>query len=140
MVRVRGRRPEQKAGRIAFDAGLVNDGCYRRAGVNALSYESTAVPKVCAAAILRLLKGDQPNPSSMTNSVCYSPITHREASWAHRRIRSRPGSARHESRARFERRGAGMELRNFRADGRLGAEPLRRHLRLIARQRSRFRV
>ena len=75
------------------------------AGVDVLSYESTAVAgihvigdasattqpkaghignqegKVCADAILRLLGGGAPDPSPVTNSSCYSPITRESASW-----------------------------------------------------------
>ena len=75
------------------------------AGVDVLSYESTAVAgihvigdasattqpkaghignqegKVCADAILRLLGGGTPDPAPVTNSSCYSPITTTTASW-----------------------------------------------------------
>jgi hypothetical protein len=95
----------QKAGDIAFAAGLVNDASGRWAGVKPLSYESTAVPgvhiigdsqatgqpksghmgnaqaKVCADAIIRYFAGEQPDPAPMTNSACYSPITNKTASW-----------------------------------------------------------
>jgi len=37
--------------------------------------------KVCADAITRLLRGDRPDPSPVTNSACYSPITFETASW-----------------------------------------------------------
>lgn len=37
--------------------------------------------KVCADAIVRLLSGQQPDPSPVTNSSCYSPITAKTASW-----------------------------------------------------------
>ena len=37
--------------------------------------------KVCADAITRLLRGDVPDPSPVTNSACYSPITFETASW-----------------------------------------------------------
>ncbi len=97
--------PNQRAGSIIQSAGLVNDPTGRWAGVNPLSYESTAVAdvhiigdsqgtgqpkaghianaeaKVCADAIIRLLSGGQPYPSPMTNSACYSPINDSEASW-----------------------------------------------------------
>lgn len=97
--------PRQRAGKIVADAGLVNDASGRWAGVNPLSYESTAVAgihvlgdsqatgqpkaghiangeaKVCADAILRSFRGEEPDPAPMTNSACYSPITSREASW-----------------------------------------------------------
>ncbi len=75
------------------------------AGVDVRSYESTAMGgihvigdasattqpkaghignqegKVCADAILRLLGGNLPDPSPVTNSSCYSPITLSTASW-----------------------------------------------------------
>lgn len=97
--------PRQKAAQLVFDAGLVNDPTGRWAGVNPLSYESTAMPgvhiigdsqgtgqpkaghianaeaKVCADAIIRLLAGEAPDPAPMTNSACYSPITLNTASW-----------------------------------------------------------
>lgn len=97
--------PRQRAGLIAATAGLVNDPSGRWAGVNPLSYESTAMPnvhvigdaqatgqpkaghiangeaKVCADAILRAFRGEAPDPAPQTNSACYSPITSREASW-----------------------------------------------------------
>jgi NADPH-dependent 2,4-dienoyl-CoA reductase/sulfur reductase-like enzyme len=95
----------QKAGNIAFSAGLVNDASGRWAGVNPLSYESTAKPgihiigdsqatgqpksghmgnaqaKVCADAIIRAFAGEAPDPAPMTASACYSPITYKTASW-----------------------------------------------------------
>jgi len=37
--------------------------------------------KVCADAIVRMLAGRSPDPSPVTNSACYSPITRKEASW-----------------------------------------------------------
>ena len=97
--------PRHRAGQIAVDAGVVNDASGRWAGVNPLSYESTSVPlvhvigdaqatgqpkaghiangeaKVCADAILRLFRGESPDPQPVTNSACYSPITAKEASW-----------------------------------------------------------
>jgi NADPH-dependent 2,4-dienoyl-CoA reductase/sulfur reductase-like enzyme len=96
--------PSQSAGAIIHAAGLANVGG-KWAGVNPLSYESTAVPnihiigdsqgtgqpkaghianaeaKVCADAILRLLSGTQPYAMPMTNSACYSPISSTTASW-----------------------------------------------------------
>jgi NADH dehydrogenase FAD-containing subunit len=76
----------------------------RWAGVNVLSYESAlpkihvigdaaattqpkaghianAEAKVCADAIVHLLRGEAVNPSPMTNSACYTPITSTTASW-----------------------------------------------------------
>ncbi|MEZ5451375.1 MAG: FAD-dependent oxidoreductase [Thiothrix sp.] len=96
--------PPQQAGAIVLQSGLANVGG-RWAGVNPLSYESTAVPnihiigdsqgtgqpkaghianaeaKVCADAILRLLSGSQPYAAPVTNSACYSPISASTASW-----------------------------------------------------------
>lgn len=96
--------PPQRAGDIILQNGLANVGG-RWAGVNALSYESTAMPyihiigdsqaqpvpkaghianaeaKVCADAILRLLAGEQPYANPVTNSACYSPISASTASW-----------------------------------------------------------
>ena len=37
--------------------------------------------KTCADAILRLLAGKLPNPSPVTNSACYTPITSTTATW-----------------------------------------------------------
>lgn len=95
----------QKAGKIAFAAGLVNDPTGRWAVVDPLSYESTVKPgvhvigdsqatgqpksghmgnaqaKVCADAIIRAFAGEAPDPAPMTASACYSPITNRTASW-----------------------------------------------------------
>lgn len=97
--------PPQRAGDLVTKSGLANVGGGRWAGVNPLSYESTAVPnihilgdsqgtgqpkaghianaeaKVCADAILRLLAGQQPYAAPVTNSACYSPISSDTASW-----------------------------------------------------------
>lgn len=96
--------PPHRAGKIAQTAGLINV-AGRWAGVDVLSYESQVVPnvhiigdaigttqpksghianaeaKVCADAVTRLLSGKQPDPSPVTNSACYSPITASTASW-----------------------------------------------------------
>lgn len=96
--------PPQSAGAIIHAAGLADVGG-RWAGVNPLSYESTAAAnihvigdsqgtgqpkaghianseaKVCADAVLRLLNGGQPYDTPVTNSACYSPITATTASW-----------------------------------------------------------
>jgi NADPH-dependent 2,4-dienoyl-CoA reductase/sulfur reductase-like enzyme len=96
--------PPHRAGRLVSAAGLANvDG--RWAGVDVLSYESTvavgvhiigdasattqpkaghianAEAKVCADAVIRLMSGQTPDPSPVTNSACYSPITASTASW-----------------------------------------------------------
>ncbi|BBP46918.1 cytochrome c [Thiosulfatimonas sediminis] len=94
--------PNQKAGKIIFDAGL-NSGNW--APVNPLSYESTLASnihiigdsqgtgqpkaghignseaKVCADAVLRLLNNLAPDPAPKTNSACYSPVSRTEATW-----------------------------------------------------------
>lgn len=96
--------PPHRAAALVRDAGLanVND---RWAGVDVLTYESTAHPnvhiigdasattqpkaghianaeaKVCAESVIRLLAGQAPDPSPVTNSACYSPITANTASW-----------------------------------------------------------
>jgi len=98
--------PKHKAGALLFqsDLGVINV-AGRWAGVDPLSYESTAVPrihilgdsqgtgqpkaghianaeaKVCADAIIRLFGGQAPDPAPVTNSACYSPITLNTASW-----------------------------------------------------------
>ncbi|MBK9442257.1 MAG: FCSD flavin-binding domain-containing protein [Comamonadaceae bacterium] len=97
--------PPQKAGKLTFDAGLVNSTDGRFANVNPLSYESTAKPKVhvigdaaatgqpkaghianqeakvCADAIVRAFANLGPDPAPVTNSACYSTITMTQASW-----------------------------------------------------------
>ncbi|MEZ5535715.1 MAG: FAD/NAD(P)-binding oxidoreductase [Thiolinea sp.] len=97
--------PPHRAGGIIHTAGLANDASGRWAGVNPLSYESTAAAnihvigdsqatgqpkaghianaeaKVCADAILRLLAGGEPYSAPVTNSACYSPISADTASW-----------------------------------------------------------
>jgi len=94
--------PNQKAGKIIFDAGL-NNGNW--APVNPLSYESTLMndifiigdsqattqpkaghignseAKVCADAILRKLNNIALYTSPKTNSACYSPVSSSDASW-----------------------------------------------------------
>lgn len=96
--------PPQSAGSIIHSSGLANIGG-SWAGVNPLSYESTAMAnihiigdsqgtgqpkaghianaeaKICADAILRLLNGGQPYDTPVTNSACFSPISATQASW-----------------------------------------------------------
>lgn len=96
--------PPHRAGRLVSAAGLANVNG-RWAGVDVLSYESTAAAgvhiigdasattqpkaghvanaeaKVCADAVIRMLSGQAPDPSPVTNSSCYSPITASTASW-----------------------------------------------------------
>lgn len=96
--------PPHRAAPIASSAGLVNVSD-RWVGVDVLSYESTAVPrvhvigdaigttmpksghmanaqaKVVADAIVRAFRGRAPNPAPATSSACFSPITMSTASW-----------------------------------------------------------
>ncbi|HQP43710.1 MAG TPA: FAD/NAD(P)-binding oxidoreductase [Thermoanaerobaculales bacterium] len=96
--------PAQRAGQIAFDAGLVNVND-RWAGVDAQTFSSTAAPdvfivgdangssvgksghfansegKLVAAAIGAQLAGEPENASPMLGNVCYSAITLESASW-----------------------------------------------------------
>ena len=98
--------PMHKAGSLITNSGigLANAGG-RWAGVNVLTYESTAVPfihvigdaasttqpkaghianaeaKVCADAIIQLLNGGTVNQTPVTNSACFTPITKTTASW-----------------------------------------------------------
>jgi NADH dehydrogenase FAD-containing subunit len=100
--------PKHKAPALIFNTGLNNSPDGRWAAVNELSYESTAFPgsgihvigdscytakqpkaghianaeaKVCTDAILQLLSGGVVNPSPVTNSSCFTPITSTIASW-----------------------------------------------------------
>lgn len=97
--------PNQRAGDIVTQAGLVNDPSGRWALVNPLTYGSTARPeihilgdsqgtgqpksghmansqaKVCADAIIRAFNGEDPDPAPTTSSACFSPITSTKASW-----------------------------------------------------------
>jgi len=104
--------PTHKAGALITESGLglanapgPNGVPGKFAGVDVLTYESTAVPfvhvlgdasattqpkaghianaeaKVCAAAIIQLLSGGAVNPTPMTNSSCFTPITKTTASW-----------------------------------------------------------
>jgi len=99
--------PRQRAGAIVTDSGLglATDADRRWAGVDLTSYESLAVKgihvigdahasaqpkaghignqeaKICADAIVRAFRGLAPDPSPMTNSACYSPVTMGTAGW-----------------------------------------------------------
>ncbi|MEN9423292.1 MAG: hypothetical protein RL122_675 [Pseudomonadota bacterium] len=96
--------PPHRAGKIITNNPLLANVGGRWAGVNVLSYESAlpkihvigdaaattqpkaghianAEAKVCADAIVHLLRGEAVNPSPMTNSACYTPITSTTASW-----------------------------------------------------------
>lgn len=95
--------PPQRAAKIARDGGLItaND---KWCEVDFLTYESKSVPnvhvlgdsllaapampksghmanqhgKVCAAAIISLLHGEQPNPEPMVTNTCYSFVSDKE--------------------------------------------------------------
>ena len=101
--------PMHKAGNLITQSGigLNNSPDSKWAAVNVLSYESTnpnlegihiigdsssttqpkaghianAEAKVCADAIIQLLKKGTVNPMPMTNSSCFTPITKTTASW-----------------------------------------------------------
>jgi len=97
--------PPQSAPGLILDNGLGNVGDGRWAGVDPLTYESTAIPnihiigdaqgtgqpkaghianseaKVCADAVIRLLDGQAPMPTPKTNSACYTPVTADTASY-----------------------------------------------------------
>ncbi len=104
--------PIHKAGKLITGSGIglanapgPNGAPNKFAGVDVLTYESTAVPfvhvlgdssgttqpkaghianaeaKVCADAIIQLLSGGTVNPSPVTNSSCFTPITFTTASW-----------------------------------------------------------
>jgi len=96
--------PVQRAGQVAFEAGLINVNG-RWAGVDPQTFASTAAPdvfvvgdangssvgksghfansegKLVAAAIGAQLAGEPENPSPMLGNVCYSAITLSTASW-----------------------------------------------------------
>jgi NADPH-dependent 2,4-dienoyl-CoA reductase/sulfur reductase-like enzyme len=110
--------PMHKAGNLITQSGigLANGLDGKWAGVNVLTYESTAVPfihvigdassttqpkaghlanaeaKVCADAIIQLLQNGTVNPSPVTNSSCFTPITRTTASWLTAVYRYDPGS------------------------------------------------
>lgn len=97
--------PPHRAGTVVARAGLLPGMDGRFAPVDVLSYASTIAPnvhvigdssattqpkaghvanqeaKVCADALARLFAGQQPDPSPVTNSACYSTITRTEAGW-----------------------------------------------------------
>lgn len=104
--------PVHKAGALVTDSGIglanangPTGAPGKFAGVDVLTYESTAVPfvhvlgdasattqpkaghianaeaKVCADAIIQLLKGGTVNAAPVTNSSCFTPITKETASW-----------------------------------------------------------
>ncbi|MFZ5483810.1 MAG: NAD(P)/FAD-dependent oxidoreductase [Pseudomonadota bacterium] len=97
--------PPQRAPQLLADLGLCNSANGRFARVDVRSYESTAQAgihvigdasdtpqpkaghignqqgKTCADAILRALAGQGPDPSPVTNSACYTPITATTATW-----------------------------------------------------------
>lgn len=95
--------PPQRAPDLLKQAGLLDS--TRFAPVNVLSYESTVKPgvhiigdaskttmpkaghignqeaKTCADAIIRLLQNQSLDPSPVTNSACFTPITSTTATW-----------------------------------------------------------
>lgn len=99
--------PQHKAGALITQSklGLANANGGKWAGVDVLTYESTAVKdihiigdaasttqpkaghianaeaKVCVDAVLQLMKNEPVNPSPITNSACFTPITKDTASW-----------------------------------------------------------
>jgi NADPH-dependent 2,4-dienoyl-CoA reductase/sulfur reductase-like enzyme len=97
--------PRQRAGRIIQDTGLNNANGGRYAGVDVVTYQSTAAvnihvlgdsasttqpkgghvgnaqAKVCADAITRTLRGDVPDPDPVTSSTVFSPVSADRASW-----------------------------------------------------------
>ncbi|MBN8246564.1 MAG: NAD(P)/FAD-dependent oxidoreductase, partial [Verrucomicrobia bacterium] len=109
--------PDQRAGQIVTDTGLVNDPTGRWALVHPLSYASTLHPdihilgdsqgtgqpksghmanaqaKVCADAIIRSFNGEPPDPNPVTSSACFSPITSSIASWLTASFRYDPATA-----------------------------------------------
>lgn len=115
--------PTHKAGKLITASGIglanapgPNAAPAKFAGVDVLTYESTAVPfvhvlgdasattqpkaghianaeaKVCADAIIQLLTGGTVNPSPVTNSSCFTPITRTTASWLSVVFRYDPGT------------------------------------------------
>ena len=97
--------PPQRAPRFLAAVNLYDLATDRSVPVNVLSYESTRVPgihvigdsskttqpkaghignqqaKTCTDAILRLFQGLEPDPTPVTNSACYTPITASRATW-----------------------------------------------------------
>lgn len=97
--------PEQRAGTLVKSAGLTRAPEGRFAPVDVQSYASTIAPKVhvignstattqpkaghianqeakvCTDALVRVFAGQQPDPSPVTNSACYSTITRTQAAW-----------------------------------------------------------
>lgn len=97
--------PQQRASALVEKAGLVTAASGGFAPVDVLSYASTIAPrvhvigdssattqpkaghianqeaKVCADALARIFAGEQPEPSPVTNSACYSTITRTQAGW-----------------------------------------------------------
>ena len=100
--------PPQRAPDLLKNAGLLNANSNTFAGVNVLTYGSTALPnagihiigdacaapnqpkaghianqeaKVCADAIVRAFMNLAPDPAPVTNSACFTPITATTATW-----------------------------------------------------------
>ena len=53
---------------------------------------ANAQAKVCADAMIRDFNGQPPDPSPVTSSACYSPITSSKASWLSASFQYDPGS------------------------------------------------
>jgi len=95
--------PLQRAPKICKDAGLRNDSLDRWCGINFVTYESTAVPnihvigdpvlsnmpksghvsnnqaKICAAAIIEMFNGREPEPAPVIGSTSYSVTSDKTA-------------------------------------------------------------
>jgi NADPH-dependent 2,4-dienoyl-CoA reductase/sulfur reductase-like enzyme len=108
--------PMQRASALAAKAGLVAESSGGFAPVDTLSYASTIAPKIhvigdssattqpkaghlanqeakiCADALIRIFAGEAPDPSPVTNSVCYSTITRAEAGWLNAVFRYDPAA------------------------------------------------
>ncbi len=140
--------PNQRAGQIVTNAGLANDPTGRWSMVNPLNYASTAYPdihilgdsqatgqpksghmansqaKVCADAIIRAFNGEAPDPSPVTSSACFSPITATTASWLTASFQYDPVDQGDEARGSLLRRGAQADFGRHAADVPLGGQHL----------------
>ncbi len=67
------------------DIHVIGDSCAVPASDNKAvpksAHMANSEAKVCADAILRALRGEQPDTNIATSSACYSPITSKSASW-----------------------------------------------------------
>ncbi len=136
--------PVQRAGQVAFEAGLVNVNG-RWAGVDPRTFESTAARdvfivgdangssvgksghfansegKLVAAAIGAQFAGEPENPSPMLGNVCYSAITLSTASWFTNHLTYRGGVMVPVSESVAEGSTLGEQLR---AHARVGTQPV----------------